>query len=84
MNKAPDWVKNLSAGDAIVIVFPYTGYTIFAEVTKNNPTLESSLYFGTISIKYKDRSTEREEDLLYDYYCKETDSMENWFAYPVI
>jgi hypothetical protein len=84
MNKAPDWVKNLTQGDTLIVIFPYTGHSLLCEVVYNNPTLENSLYFGTIAVKYTYKDRVNEEDLLYDNYSVESEYIENWYAQPVI
>jgi len=83
MNKVPDWVETLKQGDFMVVVFPYTGDTVFAEVIENNPALFDSMYFGTITINYKINNFARQDDLLYDDYSKECDYRDNWYAYRV-
>jgi hypothetical protein len=83
MNKVPDWVETLKQGDFMVVIFPYTGDTVFAEVIENSPSSYDSMYFGTITINYKINNFARQDDLLYDDYSKECDHRDNWYAYRV-
>lgn len=79
----PEWIETLKQGDHMVVVFPYTGDSVFAEVIENNPTSYDSMYFGTITINYKINNFARQEDLLYDDYSKDSEFRDNWYAYRV-
>ena len=81
--KVPEWIESLKQGDFLVVVFPYTGETVFAEVIENNPTAYDSMYFGTITINYSINNFTKQDDLLYDDYSKEPDFRDNWHAYRV-
>lgn len=82
-NKFPEWVEKLKQGDFLVIVFPYTGDTVYAKVIENNPTPADSIYFGTITVNYSINNSSKHEDLLYDDYSKEPENFDNWHAYRV-
>lgn len=82
-NKVPEWIEILKKGDFFVVVFPYYGDAVFAEVVENNPTSFDSMYFGTITINYTINNFAKQDDLLYDDYSKEGDHRDNWYAYQV-
>ena len=82
-SEIPYWIHELAPGDGMVVCFPYTGSTVYAEILENCPSGNSSL-FGTITIKYMMNNVAREEDLLYDDYSKDSVQQSNWYAYPVI
>lgn len=81
-NSAPDWVCNLKQGDELIIIFPYTGVTLFAQVIQNDS--RQSTVYGILTIKYLYNNVAREEDLLYDDYTKDATYQNGWYAYPVI
>jgi hypothetical protein len=81
-NTTPQWVKDLVTGDDIVVCFPYTGNSIFAEVVKNHSKPETGSY-GAITIRYLWKGVAREEDLLYVDYNKSEENQNNWYAYHV-
>lgn len=84
MSKAPEWISKLVCGDSIVVCFPYTGNTIFAEVVQNCPdNYNFANTFGSITIKYTWNKVERTEDLLYDDYSNNIEFQNNWYAYTV-
>ena len=66
-NNVPYWILDLCPGDELVVCFPYTGTTIFAEIIENYPSNDLNL-FGTITIRYNWNNVAKEEDLLYDDY----------------
>lgn len=82
-NKVPDWIETLKQGDYLVIVFPYYGDTVFAEVIENNPTSFDSMYFGTITVNYTINNFAKQDDLLYDDYSNDGDIRDSWHAYRV-
>ena len=85
MSNIPDWITNLKKGDNIVVCFPYTGNTIYAEVIENCPdNYNYANTFGTLTVKYTFNSVERTEDLLYDDYSNSIDFQNNWYAYCVV
>jgi hypothetical protein len=79
-NEVPDWVESLKKGDFLVIVFPYTGETAFAEVIENNPEMDI-MYFGTITVNYTINNFTRQIDLLYDDYSRKAERYDSWYAY---
>lgn len=80
--KVPEWVEALNKGDFLVVVFPYTAETVFAEVVENNPT-KDLMYFGTITVNYTINNFTKQDDLLYDDYSKEAECYDSWYAYRV-
>jgi uncharacterized membrane protein (UPF0182 family) len=82
-SEVPDWVEALKKGDFLVIVFPYTGETVFAEVIENGPAEDPHIYFGTITINYTIKNFTRQVDLLYDDYSKDGNNYDSWYAYRV-
>ena len=83
MSNIPSWIEELQQGDFLVIVFPYSGDTVYAEVVENSPKTMNSMYFGTITINYTINKIKKQEDLLYDDYSKEPSHYDNWYAYRV-
>lgn len=83
MSNIPDWIEDLKKGDFMVIVFPYTAQTVYAEILENSPKSMDSMYFGTITVKYTSNNIPKQEDLLYDDYSKEPTHYDNWYAYRV-
>lgn len=85
MSNLPDWIVNLKKGDTVVVCFPYTGNTIFAEVVENCPdNFNYANTFGTLTVKYTWNNVERTEDLIYDDYNQSKEFQNNWHAYCVI
>lgn len=85
MSNIPDWIHNLKQGDNIVVCFPYTGNTIYAEVIENCPdNYNYANTFGTLTVKYTYNKVERTEDLLYDDYSNSVEFQNNWYAYCVV
>lgn len=86
MSNAPEWIFNLKKGDNIVVCFPYTGNTIFAEVIENCPDnfSNNTNTFGTLTVKYTWKNVERTEDLLYDDYSQSVEFQNNWYAFCVV
>lgn len=82
-NNVPSWIEELKQGDFLVIVFPYTGSTVYAEVMENSPKSLDSMYFGTITVSYNLNKIAKQEDLLYDDYSKDATYHDNWYAYRV-
>lgn len=82
-SNVPDWVKTLKRGDEIVLVFSWTGTTVFAEITENTMIDPSSIYYGTITVKYEYNKDFRHEDLLLDDYSTEPQSRDSWYAYQL-
>lgn len=79
----PQWVTELRTGDEIVVVFPYTGNSVFAHILTNYPNPDKGAY-GTLTIRYTWNGLVREEDLLYDDYSKSIESQNYWYAFHVI
>lgn len=83
MSNIPEWIEQLKQGEFLIIVFPYTGDTVYAEVLENNPKSTNSIYFGTITVQYTINKLTRQDDLLYDDYSKESNTHDSWHAYRV-
>lgn len=83
IDNIPDWVYSLKKNDHIMIVFPYTNETLYAEVVDNDPHDLHSQYIGILTVNYINKFT-RHEDLLYDDYCINGAKHSNWFAYQVV
>lgn len=81
-DKVPEWIEALKKGDFLVVVFPYTADTVFAEVVENNPS-HDIMYFGTITVNYTINNFAKQEDLLYDDYSKDPNQYDSWYAYRV-
>lgn len=83
MNKVPEWIETLKQGDFLVVVFPHSSETVFAEVIENCPSAFDSMYFGTLTVNYVLHKSPRQDDLLYDDYSKNAEHQDNWYAYRV-
>lgn len=83
MNNVPEWIQNLKKGEHLVLVFPYSTDTVFAEVIENCPASVDGMYFGTLTVNYTLNKSNRQDDLLYDDYSKTPEHQDNWYAYRV-
>lgn len=86
MSNAPEWIANLKEGEVIVVCFPYTGNTIFAQVIENSPDnfSNNTNSFGTLTVKYTWKNVERTEDLLYADYSSSVEFQNNWYAFCLV
>lgn len=83
MNSVPSWVCDLKPDDELIIVFSFTGNTLYATVLENDPRDKNSASFGILTVRYMYNNLVKEEDLLYDDYTKDTSYQHGWHAYPV-
>jgi hypothetical protein len=81
MSEIPDWLKNLKNGDEILLVYPFTGNSHYAEIMVYNIFLDKP---NSIKVSYKNTNNIEEVVVLhFSDYSTESSHSYNWFAYQL-
>lgn len=73
----PQWILELKQHDELLLYFPFTGNSAWAEFLSNNA------FLGEIEVQYIWKNKVKHDTLSYDNYTLDCSSYENWYAYPV-
>jgi len=76
--KVPEWLKSLTLQQELLLYFPYTGNSVYAEFAGYLEDWQPG-----IRVQYIWKGAIKTDHLQYDNYKNEPDSYDNWIAYEM-
>jgi hypothetical protein len=79
----PCWIKELVAGNTLILYFPRRNQVIYSRVISNFMP-KSSEYLAILTVCYSVNGIEKIEELLYDNYYINQESDNSWKAFQIM